>query len=56
MDTDPSKRPDINTLYLKIQEISQVYYQNTLNKNKNIIKKFLKISIYLSCLNKNQII
>ncbi len=39
-DADLSKRPDIDTLYFKIQEISRVYYQNTSNESKNIIKKF----------------
>jgi len=39
-DADPSKRPDLDTLFYKIQEINQVYYQNTSNESKNIIKKF----------------
>ena len=42
-DADPTKRPDVFTLGDKIQEINRVYYQNTSNKNKNIIKKVFTI-------------
>jgi len=41
-DADPSKRPDIYILHGKIQEINRVYYQNTSNENKSIIKKFFE--------------
>ena len=41
-DADPEKRPDIWTLYNKIKEIGQIYYQDTLIKNKIIFKKFFK--------------
>ena len=41
-DADPEKRPDNDTLFYEMQEILRVYYQETLEKNKNIIKKFFK--------------
>ena len=41
-DADPSKRPDVDTFFDEIQKISQVYYQNTSNENKNTIKNIFK--------------
>jgi serine/threonine protein kinase len=40
-DADPSKRPDVQTLWEKIEEIKLLYYTTT-NKDKNIIKKIFK--------------
>ncbi|PKC55822.1 kinase-like protein [Rhizophagus irregularis] len=41
-DADPEKRPDIDTLNYKIQEINRLNHQNELNKNKSIIKKLIE--------------
>ncbi|PKY43950.1 hypothetical protein RhiirA4_399334 [Rhizophagus irregularis] len=45
-DADPTKRPDIKTLYSKIKEMNRLNYQNELKKNKSIVKKlFEKIKL-----------
>src|SRR5205085_1293888 len=44
-DADPTKRPDINHLVNKINELNRSNYQNIINESKNIkniIKKFIK--------------
>ncbi len=52
---DPSKRPNIVTLYNKMQEINKVYYQNTSNElfqseinNKSEINKTSNLVCYTS--------
>ncbi|RIA98215.1 hypothetical protein C1645_870856 [Glomus cerebriforme] len=47
-DADPLKRPDIQILNEKIQEI-KISYQNTINKKNNIIEKvFKKFNLFKS--------
>ncbi|POG69986.1 kinase-like domain-containing protein [Rhizophagus irregularis DAOM 181602=DAOM 197198] len=41
-DADTTKRPDINTLDNKIDEMNRLNYQNELKKNKSIIKKLIE--------------
>jgi serine/threonine protein kinase len=41
-DVDPSKRPDIQVLWKKMEEIKLLYQNTTTNKDKNIIKKIFK--------------
>ncbi|CAB4409579.1 unnamed protein product [Rhizophagus irregularis] len=45
-DADPTKRPDIGTLFGRINEMNRLNYQNELKKNKSIVKKlFEKIKL-----------
>ncbi|PKK72597.1 kinase-like protein [Rhizophagus irregularis] len=45
-DADPTKRPDIKTLYSKIKEMNRLNYQNESNEDKSIFKKlFEKIKL-----------
>ncbi|GET66842.1 kinase-like domain-containing protein [Rhizophagus irregularis DAOM 181602=DAOM 197198] len=41
-DADPTKRPDIDTLGDKIDEMNRLNFQNELKKNKSIIKKLIE--------------
>ncbi|RGB42763.1 kinase-like domain-containing protein [Rhizophagus diaphanus] len=41
-DADPTKRPDIDTLGVKIEKMNRLNFQNELKKNKSIIKKLIE--------------
>ncbi|GBC02286.1 hypothetical protein RclHR1_04540010 [Rhizophagus clarus] len=41
-DADPTKRPDIITVMVKVKELNKLYYQNVIKNNRNFLKKFLK--------------
>jgi serine/threonine protein kinase len=41
-DADPTKRPDINTLYNKIIKMNRLNYQNESSESKSIFKKLIK--------------